>query len=107
MNLVKFKSGDLVIPCYDAVIPYYAIRPYVVTPDPLIARTIMKGTWRRDDGPGLVIERPETEIDSALIVIPKQGAMWIMHHNLIMILHVETNITISAKPHHNVVDLIL
>lgn len=95
MAYANFKKGDLIIPVYDAYVPYYKTKPFVVTGDPFIARAVMKGTWKRDHGPGLVICAPETKWDSALVMIPNEGPMWISHNSLVSLLPV--SVTVKCK----------
>jgi len=104
MAFANFKKGDLVMPVYDAYVPFYKTKPFVVTGDPFIARAVMKGTWRSEHGPGLVISEPETRWDSTLVMIPNEGPMWIAHNNLISLVPVTTTLLCKIDQQDIIID---
>ena len=91
-----FVSGDLLIPCEGVEVSYYRKKPFIVDIDPRVAKAIESGKWKQWDGPGLVLQTPLTNWDSALLMLPNVGPAWVIHKDYSSLTLVHTKVQFVA-----------
>lgn len=96
MSQFNFVSGDLVIPHEGAEVSYYRKKPFIVKIDPRVARAIESGKWRQWDGPGLVLQEPMSDWDSALLMLPSVGPAWVTHRDYSTLTLVDARVQLIA-----------
>ncbi len=92
----RLVEGDLVIPHEGVEVSYYRKKPFIVDVDPHVARAIGAGRWRQCDGPGLILQEPMTDWDSALIMLPSVGPAWITYRDYSTLTLVDARVQLIA-----------
>ena len=76
MNVIM-KPGDILLPLYGASINYYNNRPFMSVNEKFISKMKPDGTWKREDGPAMIISSPLHSEDHVLLLLSRERIVWV------------------------------